>query len=349
MASISTAASLTGATPAANSQGGTSAPAAAPASGNANSSAPAATEKPQDGFTQLLNEFLSPDGDSAQALPSQDLAALVIGSGKDAGLTDKSDTNAEGGDTEDAAALAVAAMLAGMAATMPAAAGSAAGGSATAGAGLQGADSIAALTTSSITLDVSKTAVDALTDGKDAAGNATAAAPATDSSAAAGQSPTNSAHMHALLGSNSASDVDATPDGALRAPVGTTAFKDELGTQLTWMAINGRETASLRLSPEHLGPLDIRISVNDGQASVWFGATNADTRSALEQSLPRLREMFASQGMVLADAGVSRDPSRNQFKPQTFTSGSRGSSDAGVEQSVTSITLARAGLIDTYV
>ncbi|MGH8241636.1 MAG: flagellar hook-length control protein FliK, partial [Steroidobacteraceae bacterium] len=132
-------------------------------------------------------------------------------------------------------------------------------------------------------------------------------------------------------------------------PVGSPAWKDEIGAHLTWMAANGKEAASLRLSPEHLGPLDIRISVDDGKASVYFGATNADTRAALEQSLPRLREMFASQGMVLADAGVSRDAPRNQFKPSATPAGSRSSSDAGSESSVKSVTLARVGLIDTYV
>jgi flagellar hook-length control protein FliK len=146
-----------------------------------------------------------------------------------------------------------------------------------------------------------------------------------------------------------AGDVDVTPDATLRAPVGTHAWKDELGTQLTWMALNNRETASLRLSPEHLGPVEVRISMNDTGASVYFGASNADTRSALEQSLPRLRELFASNGLVLADAGVSRDAPRNAFKPSPQPGALRGVSDASSEASVTSITLARVGLVDTYV
>jgi hypothetical protein len=53
--------------------------------------------------------------------------------------------------------------------------------------------------------------------------------------------------------------------------------------------------------------------------------------------------------MVLADSGVSRDSPRNSFKPAPFSGGARGSSDADPVTSVTSVTLARAGLIDTYV
>jgi flagellar hook-length control protein FliK len=105
----------------------------------------------------------------------------------------------------------------------------------------------------------------------------------------------------------------------------------------------------LRLSPEHLGPLEIRISMKDGEASVMFNASNADTRSALEQSLPRLREMFASQGLVLGDANVSRDAPRDSFKPATFAKASRGSSDGTDDAGVNPVTLSRLGLVDTYV
>jgi flagellar hook-length control protein FliK len=86
--------------------------------------------------------------------------------------------------------------------------------------------------------------------------------------------------------------------------VGTAAWADEIAARVNVMAEQGRHTASLRLSPEHLGPLEIRIAIRDDQASVWFGAAHADTRDALEAAMPRLREMFAAQGLSLADTGV---------------------------------------------
>jgi flagellar hook-length control protein FliK len=176
-----------------------------------------------------------------------------------------------------------------------------------------------------------------------------AAAAAADAAAPAQQ--TNSASpMQNLLAAHRA--AEAAPQAAsaeVRTPVGSAAWADEVGTHLAMMAANGREAASLRLSPEHLGPLEVRISMKDGEASVVFGASNPDTRSALEQSLPRLREMFASQGLVLGDANVSRDAPRDSFRPATFSDASRGSSDAGVDTDVKSVTLSRMGLVDTYV
>ena len=112
----------------------------------------------------------------------------------------------------------------------------------------------------------------------------------------------------------------------LASQVGTSAWTDELGTKVTWMAQQGIQSVSLQLSPEHLGPLQVNISVHDGQASVWFGAAQPDTRAALQQSLPQLRQLFANQGLTLTDAGVSREPPRGQdrqssARPASSTAG----------------------------
>jgi len=97
--------------------------------------------------------------------------------------------------------------------------------------------------------------------------------------------------------------------------VGTAAWADEIAARVNLMAEQGRHTASLRLSPEHLGPLEIRIAIRDDQASVWFGTAHSDTRDALEAAMPRLREMFAAQGLSLADTGVFHEAPRQSPAP----------------------------------
>jgi flagellar hook-length control protein FliK len=132
----------------------------------------------------------------------------------------------------------------------------------------------------------------------------------------------------------------------LQHNVGTRAWAEELGTRVTLLAERGQHTASLRLSPEHLGPLEIRIAIRDDQASVWFGAAHADTRAAIEHALPRLREMFAAQGMSLTDAGVSREPPREQL-PMPARQG--GAASESAPEPVSAITVVqRIGLIDAY-
>src|SRR5688500_3283036 len=53
----------------------------------------------------------------------------------------------------------------------------------------------------------------------------------------------------------SATSEVASHTRPLQHPVGTRAWADELGSRLTMMTDKGQHTASLRLSPEHLGPL----------------------------------------------------------------------------------------------
>src|SRR5690606_20688457 len=55
------------------------------------------------------------------------------------------------------------------------------------------------------------------------------------------------------------------------------------------------------------GPLEVRISMNQNTAHIWFGAQHADTRAVLAETLPRLREMFAEAGLSLGHAGVSQE------------------------------------------
>jgi len=164
-------------------------------------------------------------------------------------------------------------------------------------------------------------------------------------------SPETQPHGAALGGLESAQRPTTAAATAharpMQHPVGTQAWADELGSRLTMMTEKGQHTASLRLSPEHLGPLEIRIAMREDQASVWFGAAHADTRAAIEHALPRLRELFAAQGMSLADAGVFREPPKQQPSEWHGTSREDASAHASSEAAVTAGRV-QVGLLDTY-
>lgn len=113
-----------------------------------------------------------------------------------------------------------------------------------------------------------------------------------------------------LNGSSTAS----AGEHVLRSAVGSPRWAEELGSRLVLMTTRGSQEGSLTLSPEHLGPLEVRISMNQNTAQVWFGAQHADTRAALAEALPRLREMFAEAGLSLGHAGVSQEAPRRQVQ-----------------------------------
>jgi flagellar hook-length control protein FliK len=214
------------------------------------------------------------------------------------------------------------------------------------GAGQSSAAGLSTLLAQNLTADPGAGASNSATAGSPA----TAAAPPAAATAAAAaltaaaQLPTTS-HLGPQHGTSASSNT------ALSSQVGTGAWTDELGTKLTWMAQQGIESASLQLSPEHLGPLQVNISVHDGQASVWFGAAQADTRAVLQQSLPQLRQLFANQGLTLADAGVSRESPRGQDRRSSARSASSAAAIAAANlESPGSAAAATGGLglLDTY-
>ncbi len=153
--------------------------------------------------------------------------------------------------------------------------------------------------------------------------------------------------------SDDANAIALAPRHQLHTQVGTHQWATELGNKLTLLATKDTQSATLYMTPADLGPVQVRIDMNQDQdqASVWFTAERAETRSALEQSLPRLREMFAAQGMSLTDAGVFGDRSRHQ-QPEPEPSANRllGSQYLSGEEladtaTVRSISL---GLLDAY-
>jgi len=92
---------------------------------------------------------------------------------------------------------------------------------------------------------------------------------------------------------------------AMQPSMQSEAWGKVLSSRVVWMAREGVQQAELRLNPANLGPVEVKLHMNNDLANVTFIAQNAATRDALEQALPRLRESFQENGMELANADVS--------------------------------------------
>jgi len=93
---------------------------------------------------------------------------------------------------------------------------------------------------------------------------------------------------------------------ALETPLGARGWEQGVGDRIQWMLGNSVQGVSLRISPAHLGPIDIQLSVHQDQATVTFNAQHAVVREALEASIPRLREMFQENQLQLAQVDVGQ-------------------------------------------
>ena len=77
---------------------------------------------------------------------------------------------------------------------------------------------------------------------------------------------------------------------------------------------NGR--AEIILTPPQLGRIEVSINMNGDQASANFVAVNPIARDALQDALPRLRELLAQSGIELAQADVRSGQSDNGAQGQ---------------------------------
>ena len=131
----------------------------------------------------------------------------------------------------------------------------------------------------------------------------------------------------------------------IATPTHNPRWADDFSARVAMMVRGGESTASLQLTPLDLGPVDISVSVRDSQATIHFGAAQADTRALLEASIPRLREMLAAQGFNLMDASVSQGFARQARPdaPPTSRLDAAPEAEAQITTHVTAI-----GLLDTY-
>lgn len=103
-----------------------------------------------------------------------------------------------------------------------------------------------------------------------------------------------------------ASQAAAMPFSAhLAAAVDTPAFAPALATQVSWLAKEGQQHARLTLNPAELGPVAVRIVLEGTQARIDFHVAIASTRAAIEASLPTLAAALHDNGMTLAGGGVT--------------------------------------------
>ncbi|MBI5660338.1 MAG: flagellar hook-length control protein FliK [Nitrosomonadales bacterium] len=91
-------------------------------------------------------------------------------------------------------------------------------------------------------------------------------------------------------------------------PLANPAWGEEFGQRIIWMVTQREHTAELHLNPPDLGPLDVVLSVSGDQATALFTSPHAAVRSAVEQALPKLREMLADNGIMLGNATVGDQP-----------------------------------------
>ncbi len=141
----------------------------------------------------------------------------------------------------------------------------------------------------------------------------------------------SSSEMHALLGGTQGAVTQAVATSAAAAqetlsrsretPVSLAAVHlglpqqaaPELAARMTLMMGQKWHEAEIQLEPQGLGKMSIQLSIDqDQKANVQFIVQHGSSRELLEQALPKLRDMLASQGIQLGQTNVQQQSAGQQ-------------------------------------
>lgn len=102
----------------------------------------------------------------------------------------------------------------------------------------------------------------------------------------------------------------APASATVSTPMGAPGWDQEVGNKLTWMVGRVDTRAELVLNPPHLGRVEVSVTMNGDQATATFASANPSVREALENAMPRLREILQGAGITLGDAQVGAESFR---------------------------------------
>lgn len=116
-----------------------------------------------------------------------------------------------------------------------------------------------------------------------------------------------------------ANNLSLTRAGAMQAAIpfnqNHAQFMNTVAERVLWMASKNIQAAEIHMDPADLGPIQVRIAVNQDQASVNFVAHHTAVREVLDLNVMRLREMFENEGIDLVNVDIS-DRSQQQEQEQ---------------------------------
>lgn len=152
----------------------------------------------------------------------------------------------------------------------------------------------------------------------------------------------------------------AMPGDRIPARLGTQAWDNQVSQRIVYM-VGKEQAATLTLNPPDLGPVQVVLNVTNDGASVAFSSNQQEVRQALENALPRLREMMGESGIALGNATVDAgmpDGRQAQQDGERRHGGAGGPSNAGgtvavgddaaARPATRTVSLGDNGLVDTF-
>ncbi|GAB2563833.1 hypothetical protein GCM10027066_04020 [Dyella jejuensis] len=179
----------------------------------------------------------------------------------------------------------------------------------------------------------------------------TAAAPAAAAATPGGADVSALAGLGAVSNAMPAATASTGHSLGMNAPVGSSGFAKELGQQVTWLSGQEVKQAQIRLNPQDLGPLDVKVSVEHGRVDVAFMTQHPAATAAVQQGLGQLSQMLGGHGLSLGHTSVGQQAQQQFSGHQQAQDGSRLSNDGEDPAEVGAIGASQRvaiGLVDAF-
>lgn len=124
-------------------------------------------------------------------------------------------------------------------------------------------------------------------------------------------------------------------------------FDEDIGDAVRWMADQKIGHAHIKVTPNDLGTVEIRLRLEGDRVHADFTSAQAEVRQALENGLPRLRDMLGQHGFQLAHADVGQQ----QAPPSQGSASTHGENPAEAEtvaETPRTVRMTMRGLVDAY-
>ena len=108
---------------------------------------------------------------------------------------------------------------------------------------------------------------------------------------------------------------------------GSPAWAGQIAERSANLASQNIKQAEIQLNPQDMGPINVKISMANEQATVTFSAQNAAVREALDATLQRLKESFDEEGLDLVQADVTDHQASDGDDSQAYGGEPQGGSE----------------------
>jgi flagellar hook-length control protein FliK len=131
------------------------------------------------------------------------------------------------------------------------------------------------------------------------------------------------------------------------------AWSAALAQQVTASAVAATRETTVRIKPDGLGPIEVRVRVESQHVDVRFAIEHPVTVNMVREALPDLQRMLAQSGLSLGDAQVAQQNAGSRGQPARDDASA---SQPGEDESASAIAAAietrpraRVGLLDDFV